>query len=109
MLMITDQAIDKVRITAPKSAAPGDNAAIAVTIVGDDGRPMDAVVPVKIDLIDPSGRAAEFSGYYGAKDGVAEITATIAPNDTPGLWRIQVLELASGQVANAYMRVSANR
>ena len=62
---------------------------------------------MKIDLIDPSGKAAEFSGYYGAKDGAVELTATVAPNDVPGLWRIHARELASGRTADAYMRVSA--
>jgi hypothetical protein len=109
VFMITDQAINAVRITAPKSAAPGDRATVKATIIGDDGRPVDAIVPVRIDLIDPSGRAAEFSGYYGAKDGAVELTATIAPNDAPGLWRIRVLELASGLTADAYMRVSASK
>ena len=108
VFMITDQAIDEVRISAPRAAAPGDNAAVKVTIVGDNGGPMDAIVPVKIDLIDPSGKAAEFSGYYGAKDGAVEVTATIAPNDVPGLWRIHVQELASGLTADAYMRVSGS-
>ena len=70
---------------------------------------MDAIVPVEIDLIDPSGRAAEFSGYYGAKDAAVKLTATIAPNDVPGLWRIYVRERASGLTADAYMRVSAGK
>jgi len=105
--MVTDRAIDEVRISAPETVAPGESAVIEVTIVGDDDRPMDAVVPVKIDLIDPTGRTAEFSGHYGAKDGTVALTATIAPNDVPGLWRIHVRELASGLTADAYMRVSA--
>jgi hypothetical protein len=107
MFMITDQAIDKVEISAPRTAAPGAAAAIKATILGEDGRPLDAVVPVKIDLLDPSGRAAEFSGYHGAKYGAVSLTAAIAPNDAPGVWRIRVQELASGLTANAYMRVSA--
>ena len=109
MFMITDQAIDKVRINAPKAATLGDNVVINVTIVGDNARPMDAIVPVKIDLIDPFGKAAEFSGYYGAKDGAVKLNATIAPNDVPGLWRIHVQELASGLNADAYMRVAAGK
>ncbi|NQT17019.1 MAG: hypothetical protein HQ582_29955, partial [Planctomycetes bacterium] len=106
VFMITDQAVDQVRISAPEAAAPGDRAAIEVTVLGDDGRAIDAVVPMKIDLVDPSGKAAEFSGYYGAGDGVVKLTATIAPNDVPGLWRIHAQELASGRTADAYMRVS---
>jgi len=109
VFMITDQAIDKVNIDAPKTVAPGNKAPVKVTIIGDDGKPMKAVVPVRIDLIDPSGRVAEFSGYYGAKDGKILLTADIASNDKPGLWRIHVRELASGMTADAYMRIMAER
>jgi hypothetical protein len=106
VFMVTAQAVDRIQISAPETAAAGDRVDIKIAVVGDDGRPMDAVVPAKIDLLDPSGKAAEFSGYYGAKDGVVQINATIAPNDVPGLWRIHVLELASGLTADAYMRVA---
>jgi hypothetical protein len=105
VFMVTDQAIAQVQIRAPEAAAAGDRVDIKIAIVGDDGRPMDAVVPVKIDLIDPSGRAAELSGYYGAKDGVVQLAATLAPNDAPGVWRVHVRELASGLTSDAYMRV----
>ena len=106
VFMVTDQAVGKVQIQAPQSVGPGESVAVKVTVVGDDGQPMDAIVPVKIDLLDPSGKAAELSGYYGAKDGVIAINATMAPNDVPGLWRIRAHELASGLTADAYMRVT---
>ena len=109
VFMITDQAIDRVQITAPEAAAAGDSVDIKIAVVGDNGRPMDAIVPVQIDLIDPSGKAAEYSGYYGAKNGVVQFAATIAPNDVPGLWRIHVRELASGLTTDAYMRVTATK
>lgn len=53
-----------------------------------------------------SRRAAEWSGFYGAKDGQLAIQADLATNDTPGLWRISVRELASGRQRDAYMRVA---
>ena len=52
-----------------------------------------------------SRRAAEWSGYYGAKDGQLDIQAELATNDIPGLWRISVRELASGLKGNAYVAV----
>jgi len=106
LYMITDKAIAGVRIEAPNAARPGETAKIKATVVGADGQPLDAIVPVRIDLLDPSGRPAEFSGFYGAKDGQAEIAAQIAANDTPGLWRIHAEELASGRTADAYVRVA---
>lgn len=62
-------------------------------------------MPVKVDILDPAGRAAEFSGYYGAKDGQLEIRWDVAKNDAPGLWYVHVEERASGRVADAYVRV----
>lgn len=104
-LMVTEQAITNVRVTAPEQAAPGGSLEIAVEVLGENGQPMDAVMPVRVEILDPSGRAAEFSGYYGAKDGRVEIAAQLAANDQPGLWRIHAEELASGRTADAYVRV----
>ncbi len=105
VFMVTDQAIDHVRIESPDSAAVGQQVTVQVAVLGDDGQRMRAVVPVRIDVLDPSGKSAEFSGYYGAKDGIAKLALDIAPNDSPGLWRIHVQELASGLAADAYFRV----
>ena len=58
---------------------------------------------------DPNGRPAEFSGFYGAKDGQVEINFDLAPNDATGLWRLHVTELASGREAEAYVRVTMHR
>ncbi len=78
---------------------------VTATVVDADGTPLDAIIPVKIELLDPHGRPAEFSGHYGAKDGSVEVSADIAGNDVPGLWRVHVEELASGRTAEAYVRV----
>jgi len=107
VFMITEHGIEGIRITAPETAAPGESITVAAEVVGDDGEPLDAVVPVRVDILDPHGRPAEFSGWYGARDGRVQIDADLATNDVPGLWRIRVQELASGSVASAYMRVSA--
>ena len=74
-------------------------------MVDEAGASVDAVVPVEIDLRDPDGRRAEFSGYYGARDGRLSITLVPAPNDTPGIWTIEARELASGMVARHYFRL----
>jgi hypothetical protein len=107
VFMVTERPIDAVRVTAPEEATAGDTVTITAQVLGDDGEPMDAIVPVRVDLLDPHGRAAEFSGWYGAKDGTVEVTADLAANDVPGLWTIRVQELASGRTARAYMRVGS--
>jgi hypothetical protein len=105
LLMITEQEIGGIEIQAPISARPGTTITIATTVVDVDGAALDAIVPVRVELLDPHGRAAEFSGHYGARDGRVEISAETAANDVPGLWRIHVEELASGRAAEAYVRV----
>jgi hypothetical protein len=105
VLMITERAIARVRIEAPPSASPDERIPITVTVVDAEGVALDAVVPLRIDLLDPHGRPAEFSGYYGAADGRAEVRADIAANDVSGLWRVHAEELASGRTADAYVRV----
>lgn len=105
VLMVTERAIDGVQVTAPERAAAGESITVSATVVGDEGEPVDAVVPVRVDILDPHGRAAEFSGWYAAVDGQMQVDVDIATNDVPGLWHIRVQELASGTGADAYMRV----
>ncbi len=105
LLMITDRPIADVRVTVPEQAKPGETVTVQVAVVDADGRPLDAVVPVRVDLLDPHGRPAEWSGFHGAKDGQLEIQASLATNDTPGLWRVSVRELASGLERDAYVQV----
>ncbi|MGI5816522.1 MAG: LamG-like jellyroll fold domain-containing protein [Armatimonadota bacterium] len=107
VFMVTERPITDVRLTAPQQAAAGGSVAIAAEVLADNGEPIDGIVPVRVDIIDPHGHEAEFSGFYGARDGGVEINCDLAPNDVPGVWRIRVQELASGKVVNAYMTVSA--
>ncbi|MCS6862485.1 MAG: hypothetical protein NZT92_19455, partial [Abditibacteriales bacterium] len=103
--LITERAIAGVRVDAPLTARRGEAISVKIAVVDDQGKPLDAIVPVRVEILDPAGRAAEFSGYYGAKDGQLEIRWDVAKNDAPGLWRVHVEERASGRVAEAYVRV----
>lgn len=106
VFMITERPIAGLRVQAPDQLSAGSTANISVAVLDDAGDALDAVVPVEVYIEDPNGRAAEFSGYYGAAQGQLHIEAHIAANDTPGMWRIRVRELASGSAADAYMRVA---
>ncbi len=105
LLMVTDRPIADVRLTAPERAKPGETITVELAVVDGRGQPLDAIIPVRVDLLDPHGRAAEWSGFYGAKDGHLTIRANLAANDTPGLWRITAVELASGNEQNVYVQV----
>ncbi|MEA3365116.1 MAG: LamG-like jellyroll fold domain-containing protein, partial [Candidatus Hydrogenedentes bacterium] len=87
--LITEKAIHGVHIQAPAEAVSGEDFPISISVVDDAGTPVDAVIPLEIDIRDPDGRRAEFSGYYGARDGQLSITLLPALNDTPGMWTIE--------------------
>ena len=107
VLMVTERPIRGVEVTAPESVGPGQPAKINIAIT--DGRdPIDAVIPVRVEIRDPEGVPAEFSGHHGAAGGRLDLTLDIAPNDRPGVWEIRVTELASGCSTSAYLRVAAN-
>ena len=90
---------------APATIARGAKASCRIEVLDPEGRPLEAVVPLRVTIRDSEGRAAEFSGYYAAVDGKTEIPLDIASNDPMGVWQIEVRELASGQTAVHSFRV----
>ena len=96
LFMVTSRAIAKVDVDAPREALLGGTMRFTVSVTDDRGEPLDAVLPVRIEILDPDGRMAEFSGYYGAVGGQITVQCDLAPNDEPGSWRIRARELASG-------------
>lgn len=107
VMMITERAISGVRIEGPDTARPGAGLACRVMVVDAAGEPLDAVVPVRLEIRDPSGAETEWSGYYGAKDGALDMQLDIAKNDAPGIWQIKARELAAGRQAVKYFRVGS--
>lgn len=105
VFLATDRAIEGVTVNAPATAAQGSNVAVQIAVVDAAGQPIGAIVPLRVDIRDSAGRDAEFTGYYGAKNGQLEIPLRLARNDAPGVWQIRVRELASGRIATAYFRL----
>jgi len=106
MFMVTPEPLADVKIEVPTDVKLNGKAAVKIAVVDAAGQPVPAVVPLSVKIFDPDGREAEYSGYYGAKDGVLEINIDIAPNDACGVWQVSVQELASMMTCNAYMRIS---
>ncbi|NOY79713.1 MAG: hypothetical protein GXP31_01780 [Kiritimatiellaeota bacterium] len=98
LFMITPRPIRAVVCrTGARRTARGGAQSIAVQVVDDRGKPVAAVVPVLLEIEDPAGRPAEFSGYYGAAGGAFRVKLNIAPNDRTGEWKVRATELASGR------------
>ena len=105
VFMMTEQEIAGVHIEGPEEAVAGRAVTYIISVLDGEGLPVDAVVPIRVDIRDPDGRQAEFSGYYGAANGELELRLDIAANDTPGIWQIRARELASRKRAEHYVRV----
>lgn len=105
VFLVLPAPVAAVRIQGPERLARGESGLVRVEIVDTQGKPLEAVFPVQLTLADPEGRLAEGTGYWAAMDGIVEIPLEIAPNDTPGIWQIEVQELASGRQARSYFRV----
>ncbi len=106
VFMVTDEAIAGIAIESADKVALGQSLACQVSVVNSQRRPLNAVVPVRVEVRDASGRDEEWTGYYGAKNGRLELKLDIASNDQPGVWEIRVRDLASRHAASRYVRVS---
>jgi hypothetical protein len=105
LYMVSSQAVDRVRIESPPTIARGAKATWRIEILDPAGRPIEAIVPLRVTIRDSESRVAEFSGSYAAVDGKAEISLDIASNDPMGMWQIEVCELASRRTAVQRFRV----
>lgn len=105
VLMVTERPIREVVVNAPASANRGQQVSVAIAIT-DGTSPLDAVVPMKVRIVDPEGIESEFTGYYGAVAGQLTIPIDFARNDRLGVWEIRATELASGKATAGYVRLS---
>jgi len=96
VFMLTNRQFAGVQVKAPGQAKRGGLVDVIVSVVDTKGAALAAVVPIQVEILDPQGRPAEFSGYYGAKDGKVSLRMSLAANDAPGAWLIRATELASG-------------
>lgn len=106
VLMTLPQPIAALTIDGTADVARGKQWTGRIAINDATGKPVDAVIPLHIEVRDGDGRLAEFSGYYGAARGVLDLNLDIAANDAFGLWEIRVRDLASGQRRSHYVRVT---
>ncbi len=102
--LLLDRPIEAVAVTATPRSRLGGRVQVEVA-VRDSLGPVGAVVPVRLDVLDPEGRQAEFSGWYGARDGRLSVRLDLAANDRPGRWTVRARELASGRTGESTFTV----
>jgi concanavalin A-like lectin/glucanase superfamily protein len=106
IFMVMPKPLLGLKLEVPEKAVMGNTAKVVVSITTTQEAPTKAVIPLRIDIRDANGKAAEGSGFYAAENGIVELKLDLAPNEDPGTWEVRVRELASGMEARKWMRVT---
>lgn len=105
IFMVLPKPLLGLKLEVPESAAVGNTARVSLHLTTTQDAPTKAVIPVRVDVHDASGKLTEGTGFYAAENGILELDLNLAPNEDPGTWEIHVKELASGMEAVKWMRV----
>ena len=97
--MVTPRPLARVVTSVTRRQASDRKATVQVSIVDAAGKALPAMIPLRVDIVDPQGNLAEFSGHYGVANGALSVRLDLAINDAPGMWKVRVRELASGKTA----------
>jgi|UniRef100_UPI003785315C hypothetical protein len=105
IFMVLPKPLLGIQLDVPENATLNNTAKVSARITTTQEAPTKAVIPVRVEIRDANGSAAEGSGFYAAENGIVELSLNLAPNEDPGTWEIRVKELASGMEAVRWMRV----
>jgi hypothetical protein len=97
VFLVMPNPVGKLQVTLPPTVRLQKSIPVKILLNDNTGKPLDAVVPLKVSIRDSKGRIAEKSGYYGAASGVLNLSLDIAPNDAQGKWQVEVSESLTGQ------------
>lgn len=95
--LVLDKAIGNLSISAPVEIKRGEALRCEMKLPDSSGKPLAAIAPIKVTVLDSQGHVVEGSGHYGMADGVLLLTFDIASNDKAGSWSITVQEGLTGQ------------
>ncbi|MDZ4197831.1 MAG: LamG-like jellyroll fold domain-containing protein [Kiritimatiellia bacterium] len=96
LYLVAPRAIFGTQVEIARRTNASRKVRIEARVLGEDRKPLAAVVPVQVEILDPSGLPAEFSGYYAVTEAGLAIELDLAENDLRGGWTVKVRERASG-------------
>ena len=88
--------IQSVKVDAPRAVHLGRPVRVTFTVVGQDGKPIDALLPAEIRMYDASGRELDGAGWVCLQGGVCTVDILTNIDDAPGDYKIVCRERASG-------------
>ena len=99
--MRTKTVITGIGLQAPTSAKRDTEIPVSfhvstMTTAPNKAVPIQAVIPLKLTILDADGNPAEFSGYHAAVNGELKLNLSIPSNEKPGKWTLIAENLADG-------------
>ena len=100
LFLLLDTPIDTVKVEVPAEVSAGVEQLLRAEVCSADGKPVKALIPIELTIIDDEGNTLDDSGYGCAIDGRLEWRFSI-PKGTPTgkKYNVVVVDLASGQLA----------
>lgn len=99
LYLLRDQPFEKMTLRIPDKTARGEKIDFAVQIRNA------ALVPLQISVTDPAGNRTDDSCYAALENGNYKQSVTVPLNVRPGIWMIQVRNLANGQTVSGKFSV----
>ncbi len=101
IFLALEKPVGTLALKAPSRVDRHAPAHFAIRLPDQEGDTLPAVIPMHVEIRDPEGKLAEFSGDYGAANGNLDLRLDFASNDLPGQWSITARERLSGQQRQA--------
>ncbi len=105
LLLLLEHPIKQIVLNAPAEAKPGQAFNVDIVISDSTGKPVPALLPVAVTLLDPQGKQAPGSDYFCAENGKLTVPLTVSLNDQPGTWKIIAKSLADSKTATREIKV----
>ena len=102
LIGIYPASIKAISVQAPETVSQGQKVSLNIKITGAHGKPLEALLPVRVSIKTPDGNDSEYSDHYVAKNGTLDISFIPAVNDIKGTWEIEVEELSSEKSSKEY-------
>ena len=105
LFIVLPKPLLQIKLDAPETAKAGNPVKLMIEVQDTKSQAAKAVLPVRVQVRDANGKAVEGTGWYGAKDGKLVVTLDVAANDDPGVWQVDVQELATRMEVTKFIRV----
>ena len=109
MFAVLPASIQRIDIVVPDVVTKLDRCAAEISIRSTQGDLIQGLIPLYITIRDSQGTVHDFSDYSYADGGKAKLSFPIAINEPTGVWRVDVQDLYSGTVGQAFFQVNGSK